>query len=470
VAAYLSFLLVFQRLFIPAMLVLLVWACWRAFFQRDLAVGLGLYLALVVIVDGYFNTGIYMPGLDKGSVRYSEVCALFLLFNRPPAEGQDGPPRRAATWLLGIYFFLLFLSAFRTSPLIAGIFEFRRLIVPQIVAFAVAKRGLDSPEAYRRFFLTLTVLTLIVGVFNFWDVYFDRWILKSEMLDKPIYFHNRELNRFGSLFLNPNYLGAFIVLVFPSTFVWALNEKRFGPKLIAIAGLGALVFCLVETQSRGPLLAFAIGLMLLVVGPCGGVSRTRRAVVLTMFVLVFTVLMPGFYQHAIARFSEIDRETTAEGRSRASTWIYTARIIGDHPIAGIGFGEAQFTRFMEDYGFEEEFGEEALDAPHNSYLQVAAYAGIPALLVLLLANALVLFRAAIVSMKRAGPTTPIVFGLAVGITSFLACTTTDLHLFTQNVAPVYCVFFGFLLSLVASASKAQTVTVPNAVLPAAKSA
>jgi hypothetical protein len=88
---YLTPLLQFQRFFLPGLLALLVWATWRMRWRKDLAVGLALYLGLVIIVDGFMNTGIYLPGLEKGSIRYSEVCAAFLLFTRPPASPRRSP-------------------------------------------------------------------------------------------------------------------------------------------------------------------------------------------------------------------------------------------------------------------------------------------------------------------------------------------------------------------------------------------
>ncbi|MGH9892212.1 MAG: O-antigen ligase family protein, partial [bacterium] len=325
-SAYLTPLLQFQRFFLPGLFALLAWAVWRTVFRRDLAVGLALYLGLVIIVDGFFNTGIFLPGLEKGSIRYSELCAVCLLANRPPAS-EHSP--RFVHFLVGLYFALLFLSALRSEPMMAGILEFRRLIVPQIVALLVAKRGLGRPEDYRRFFLCLTALVVIVGLFVFWDLFFDRWLLKSDILSKPEYHVNRRHGRFGSFFLNPNYLGAFTVLVFPAAFVWTLNERRPWPRVYAWMGLLILVFCLVETQSRGPLLAFAIALLALVFGPVGGMPRTRRLGFLALFGIVFTLFMPGFYEHASERFSALDEETASDTASRHTTWLYTMRIIAE---------------------------------------------------------------------------------------------------------------------------------------------
>ncbi len=451
-SSFLTPLLQFQRFFLPALLVLLAWAVWRTAFRKDLAVGLALYLGLVIIVDGFLNTGIYIPGLEVGSIRYSELCAVFLLANRPPAVERSP---RLTHFLVGLYFVFLLVSALRSEPMMAGISEFRRLIVPQIAAFLVAKRGLGSPEDYRRFFLCLTTLVIIIALFTFWDLFFDRWLMKSDLLSKPEYWLNRKNGRYGSFFLNPNVLAAFIVLVFPVAFVWTLKEQEPWPRRYAWAGLLALIFSLVETQSRGPMLAFGIGLLMLVVGPCGDVSRKRRLGFLAAVVLVFAVFMPGFFQHATERFDSLDRETTMEGRSRSSIWFFTRRIILDHPVGGIGFGEQQFLKAMDAYGFEEHYGARSLDHPHNAYLQVAVYAGIPALAVFLVANGALLIRAARVSMGAVpGGNRAAVFGLAVGITAFLASIFPG-KIFDQDLGPIYWVFFGLLLSVVTSASEAK---------------
>ena len=455
---YLTPLLHLQRFFLPALVALLLWAAWRTVVRRDLAVGLALYIGLVIIVDGFLNTGIYIPGFEKGSIRYSEVCAGLLLLRRPAAAPHAGP-YGTVKFFVGLYFVLLLVSAFRSDSVAAGIFEFRRLIVPQVIAFLLTMRGLQSSDDFRRFFRCLTVLSLIVGVFVFWDLFFDTWLLHSDVLYTAIYYMNRNHNRFGSFFLNPNYLGAFVVLVFPAAFVFMLNEKTKRLKLAAVIGLLALVFSLVETQSRGPLLGFAIATCLLLLGPAGGMSRGRRLGVGFALAGLLFLMMPGFYSHAIGRFDEIDEELTTEhARTRQTIWLYTQRVIADHPMLGIGFGEKQFISTMKDYGFEEDYGEQSLDNPHNSYLQMTVYAGIPALLCFVFANLVLLLRAArSVARGIDGGTTHIAFGLAIGIAGFLTVIYPDMHMFTQTVAPVFWVFFGLLLAVTTAAPRTQPV-------------
>jgi hypothetical protein len=452
---YLQPLLFFQRFFIPALLLFFAWAAWRTIRHKDAGVGLGLYLILVIVVDSYMNTGIFLPGLEKGSVHYSEVCALFLLRSRPAAQERDWT-FTAMCALVGGYILLLFVAALRSDPLIGGIFEFRRLMIPQILALLVTSRGFNTHQDYRRFRLCLMLLAVMLGVFVFWDMFFDRIWLKSEMLGKPEYWTNRSHGRFGGMFLNPNLLGAFTVLAFPPLFVGTLNDSSLRAKLFGALACMSLVFCLVETQSRGPLLAFGIVLCLLIVGPAGRISRTRRIGLFLPFALLLMLVMPGFFDHAAERFQYVDQELGTEARTRQTTWVYAQQIIADNPIAGIGFGEQQFIDAMNRYGFQERYGQPPLDNPHNSYLQMTVYAGFPVLIAFVLANVLLLVRSArFIIANRHGLQTPVVFGIAVALAGYLAVIYPDMHMFTPSVAPVYWVFFGLLLSIATRTTPAE---------------
>jgi hypothetical protein len=114
-------LLLFQRFFIPAVIILLAWAIWKTVFRKDFAIGLAFYACLVVIVDGFYNTGIYLPGLEKGSIRYSEVCALLLFFS-PGRPTHVGPKRATVLFLVGAYFALMFFAALRSDPVVQGVY------------------------------------------------------------------------------------------------------------------------------------------------------------------------------------------------------------------------------------------------------------------------------------------------------------------------------------------------------------
>lgn len=442
-------LLLLQRFIVPAMVIVFVWAIWRTVFKKDMPVGLALYVSLVVLVDAFYNTGLYIPGLAQGSIKYSEICAGVLLFNRPPAPVLPFlAMRRAVLLFVGVYFGLMLVAALHSSPPLAGIFDFRKTAFPELVAFIVAVRGFQSQEDYRRFVLYLGVLALIIIAFSFWDVVFDRNLLHSSMLYKPEYFMNRRHQRFGGVFLNPNFMGAFVVLLFPIFFMTALRESQWRTRMYMIVLLLGLVFCLVQTQSRAPMLGFVGALVMLVLGPAGKISRTRRVIGLAVGVLALVLLMPGFFGRATGRFDAMEAETTTEGVSRATMWIYTEKLIALHPVLGVGFGEQQFLQAMDKTDFRIRFGRDSLDNPHNSYLEVAVFAGIPALVVFALANLMLLLSSAAVALRTRSPghDTGLAFGMTAGIVGFLLSIYPDMQLFTYNVGPTYWLLFGLLLS------------------------
>ena len=438
-----------QLFFIPALVGLLIWYSYRTILRRDRAAGLVLYLALVIIVDSYLNTGIYIPGMAQGSIRYSEICALFLIFNNPSA----GPLRKndkLPLYLVLIYFTLLFYSSLRSDALLSGIADFRRFIVPQILAFVIAYKGFREEGDYGRFLFHLTPLLLAVGLFTLWDVFFDISLLKSDMLGKPEYWHNRQVGRFGSFFLNPNHLGAFAVLLFLSIFLMTFEQKTPARKLYCLSGLLALAFAVVETESRGPMLGFLIALAIFLLVPTVRYTLARKLGFLAVFLCILLIFMPGFLKHSLERFGNSQTADQIEGAesevSREPVWAYTSKIISDYPIFGIGFGENHYKEYMLRYGFAEEVGN-PLDNPHNSYLQIAVYAGVPALLSFLFANLLLIRKMFSIIMKKIeGELSLYLAGFLAGILGFLACLYVDMQLFTQNVAPAFWLLFGLSYS------------------------
>jgi O-antigen ligase len=444
----LELLLPFQRLFKPGLILLLLWSSYRTVFKRDRAVGLVLYLGLIIIVDSFYNTGIYIPGLEYGSIRYSEVCAFFLILNNPSVK-QSVRSNRLILFLLILYFLLFFYSGLRGYTFEDGINNFRRYIIPQITAFLVSYRGFNKKEDYERFLFHFMTLLIIIGLFTFWDLFFDRWILHSDTLRSMTYLSGRKHGRFGSFFLNPNYLGAFAVLVFPVVFIRALLEKENLKRIYCWIGVLALAFALVETQSRGPLLGFVVSLFFFVFIPTKGFSMFKKIAFICAFLFVFYLFLPGFFEHATERFSMIESEMAEDTKSRNTVWSYTFDIIRDYPIFGIGLGETQYFKYMIAYGFIEEFLSRPLDNPHNSYLQIAVQAGIPSLFIFVFLNFLLIKKGIYTLFKsKKSEMGLILTGFVSGMCGFLIANVAGSFMFVESNAPAFLVVFGLVFSII----------------------
>ena len=177
----------------------------------------------------------------------------------------------------------------------------------------------------------------------------------------------------------------------------------------------------------------------------------KKAGYLMLFLSVLYLFMPGFFEHATERFETVQSEAAEDSVSRKSIWSFTQKIIGEYPLFGIGFGEKQYVEYMVRFGFSEEYGSMPLDNPHNSYLQIAVYAGLPALLVYILLNgALIKMGISFISGNGGTDSSLYVIGLLAGIVGFLTCIAVDMQLFTENVASVYWAASGLVYSIIHS--------------------
>jgi O-antigen ligase len=446
----------FEIFFELTLILLLIWSSYKTIFKKDRAVGLVLYLALVIIADSFYVTGVFIPGLPMGSIKYSEICALFLILSNPPSNLSE-KNNSMILILFSAYFLLLFLSALSVDY---GPLFFRIYIFPQLVAFLVAFRGFDGKEDYQRFLLYFMALLIIIGLFVFFDRFFDHWLLTSHLLYNYEYENLREVGRFGSFFINPNYMGAFVVLVFPVVFIRALLEKNNLKRIYCWMGVLAIVFALIETHSRGPLLAFLVSVFFFIFIRTRGYSLFKKISALALLISVFYLIVPDFFGHSTQRFETLEGEMFGESYRR-TTWAITTEIIADHPFLGIGLEEGQFQRYMKSYGYTNKYGKQPLANPHNSYLQIAVFAGIPALVIFILLNVLLIKSGIATVLRNSKQEFSLhLMGFTAGMLGFLAVIFVGMFMFTRNVAPAYWVIFGLVFSIVNSESKlkARTIT------------
>ena len=157
---------------------------------------------------------------------------------------------------------------------------------------------------------------------------------------------------------------------------------------IVLAVYGALL-----TQSRGPLLAFVPALALLLVWH-GRRTGHWRLVVLVLVGMGVGATLATYATHdeLSERFAAIGPAVATYGsrqhthgavHERLDMWYAAGRALLKHPWAGIGVG-----RFHDYVKSEIAAGRSSpsirrYNQPHNQYLEAAASAGIPGLLVLL---------------------------------------------------------------------------------------
>lgn len=170
--------------------------------------------------------------------------------------------------------------------------------------------------------------------------------------------------------LNPNYLGAMLVLPLVAAAGLTRRTRRplwLVPAAVCLAGI-------IATESRGGLLATAAGVAVVLVD---GRPRKVQALIVAAVAVACTVLPGGTdtAEHVAAGGRPaVELSSNTEVREQAAR--FAAEVAAGHPLQGIGYG--MFPPYAER---SERLG--LYIATHNDYLRLAAEAGILTLAVFL---------------------------------------------------------------------------------------
>ena len=175
---------------------------------------------------------------------------------------------------------------------------------------------------------------------------------------------------------NPNDIALGIVLTIPFCFVFMLVARSAFRKAFWLLAATAMTYCLFRTASRGGLLAFvaAMGLLLRELGIKGG---RRYLLPLAGLIVLGGWLVAGqrLKERFDATVGNLDRpeDKSAYGSALQRREILWRSLVvtAQHPLFGVGPGN--FTGMSGTW-----------HDPHNSYTQISAEGGVPALVLYLI--------------------------------------------------------------------------------------
>lgn len=164
----------------------------------------------------------------------------------------------------------------------------------------------------------------------------DLRFLQKDLWD-PHYF------RTASTFLDPNFLGSFLVLTLALIFQNP-NNKEFKVRT-KIAFFIIIFIVLLTTFSRGAYLAFLITFLAL--------SLFKKSLKLSaLTIILFLTLISGFfiYQKFVAEPRGVDKSQSAE--YRLNSWQQGFNLFTKFPILGVGFNTYKFA--LKQYGLADD--------------------------------------------------------------------------------------------------------------------
>ncbi|MCX7993944.1 MAG: O-antigen ligase family protein [Fimbriimonadales bacterium] len=185
-------------------------------------------------------------------------------------------------------------------------------------------------------------------------------------------------------FFNPNLLAGYLAMSAPLTLGLLLMAGRELPEprrraytALLTVGLWLQLSALALTASRLGMLSF-LGAAVVFLAIAGAWKLLARDFVMRL--LVVGVLLLGVFWFSTPATQRLTPQAAAQdvhsGAFRLETWKGTARAALANPILGVGAGafEWQYPRYAET-GYTR--------SAHNTYLEIAAEAGLPALILLL---------------------------------------------------------------------------------------
>lgn len=195
---------------------------------------------------------------------------------------------------------------------------------------------------------------------------------------------------------NPNEIAGAITWLAPLAagmmFYGWRGQTRWLWRVVAAAAFVALVVALFLGQSRSGLIGLVVALLALAFVP-GPMLRARMSV-LTLVVGVITLLevllVAGILNPEATRTVRAVRGVgTVE--QRVTIWDASLRMIGDHPLTGVGLDRFRSPAVRAEYPIE--WRGRVLNVPHahNAVLQIATDMGIPGALVFVWLNGTVVW-------------------------------------------------------------------------------
>ena len=238
---------------------------------------------------------------------------------------------------------------------------------------------------------------------------------------------------FGTL-TNPIFLAAYLMLLVPLS-LWLLGRARAERRSLATLGWGLLLLlqlaAMALTQSRGPILGLAAGLVALLLA--AGISRGRRAwgwlaLGLAVGGIGFLALLnqpngplePLRQAPVIGRFGQLFDAERDSSSARLRIWRSARRLVAEEPgilLHGRGLESFKYAILPHGETYLAGLGQKdrLVDRAHNVLLDALTMSGLPGALALLALYLTWLFAAARLAGLVPGPAESRGLALSLGL-------------------------------------------------------
>ncbi len=337
---------------------------------RSPVIGLGVYyvLALARPQDIYWWWGETHLSYAIGAV----VCGVWLL---AWIQGSHGGPGKSPVNIL-FFGLLMFkaISAMLAADQTAAWYHMEKVAKMALLYFVTVSL-VDTKERFRWLTLVMAASLAFLGLWGNWQWYVEG--VGGGLLGELA---GPGWERGGAI-ADRNLFAYMLTVGMPVCFFVFFIESAPGIRWLALGCIPLLANAVMLSFSRAAFLA-------MVIGSFWAVLRLRRVVPMLGFgvlgVLMLCRLVGSEVAARVMTIQEYDQDSSAQ--ERLETWKAGFRMMGEHPLLGVGAGN--YGRYSSLYNPNVREGQ----LTHNEFIETAAETGIPAGLMLLAIFALAVWK------------------------------------------------------------------------------
>jgi O-antigen ligase len=294
----------------------------------------------------------------------------------------------------GLWLWMMYL-AFTIFPALQGAltrydaaFYYPNIVLGALLMFwlgTVLARDTGSVHRFFKMLAGVGVLLAIITIVQDWTgtlllstSHFDTFLVSVSNFNIG---QGSDVNRLGSFLVNPDWNGAFFAIMLCIPLGLFIECDTFVGKLLYLLEALIILPALLFTYSFGAWISAGAGIIVFIL-LAGRMSY--RVGILAFLVAAAIILFTSFKVQINILYQHASNATVIALREGA--WKTALNIIHAYPLTGIGMGQQNYMLRAEPYRVLEQY--RPLAHPHNSYLELAAMAGIPVLVTFV---ALILF-------------------------------------------------------------------------------
>jgi O-antigen ligase len=309
--------------------------------------------AIATVIAGAGVLIIYLsPSADRPwvPVRYLWIWVLILLL-----QALDIPLSSSPAAALHYYVVVIFNAALGYvlgTQFGTDISRLKKLLIPlAVLASVIAIHGIIESTTGNFLFLT------------------PSWASWLAVENYYILFGTNQI-RAGSFLINPDDFGTYCSVMLPILLGLVVAAKSVRGKVLASVGAFLVSLALLFTFSTAAWIATAVGVFAALVLIARGWARLYLPTLILAVMGLLAVAFQGAVQVLIAHAT-----APRELGLRIGAWLTGLNVIQHNPLIGVGLGYSNYVARSIPYRSPQQ--DIALSHPHNSFLEVAAFGGVP---------------------------------------------------------------------------------------------